>query len=101
MRLLQFSISSCAFVLALSACQPDESSTLNSVDLSCAAAAFSTAEASSCANAITAQMTIEQKIGQMIQGEIRDVTPEDVRFMVWVAYSTEEVHFPRRINTPR
>ena len=79
MRLLRLTISTSAFIVALSACQVDESSTLNSVDLSCATTAFSMKEASSCADAITAQMTIEQKVGQMIQGEIRDVTPEDVR----------------------
>ena len=79
MRLLRLTISTSAFIVALSACQVDESSTLNSVDLSCATTAFSMKEASSCADAITAQMTMEQKVGQMIQGEIRDVTPEDVR----------------------
>jgi beta-glucosidase len=28
---------------------------------------------------LLARMTLEQKIGQMVQAEIRDVTPEDVR----------------------
>src|SRR5690242_17936343 len=28
---------------------------------------------------LLARMTLEQKVGQMIQAEIRDVTPEDVR----------------------
>ena len=101
MRLLRFSISSCAFILALPACQPDESSTLNSVDLSCAATAFSMAEASSCAYAITAQMTMEQKVGQMIQGEIRDVTPEDVRVYGLGSVLNGGGLFPKRINTPR
>ncbi|EHQ57502.1 beta-glucosidase-like glycosyl hydrolase [gamma proteobacterium HIMB55] len=79
MRLLRLSISTSAFILLLSACQLEKPSTANSVDSSCAATAFSMDEAKSCASAITAQMTIEQKVGQMIQGEIRDVTPEDVR----------------------
>ena len=46
-------------------------------------------------------MTMEQKVGQMIQGEIRDVTPEDVRVYGLGSVLNGEVRFPKRINTPR
>jgi len=51
----------------------------DSVDLSCASVANDAAAMDLCAEAIVAQMAVEQKVAQLIQGEIRGLTPDDVR----------------------
>lgn len=51
----------------------------DSVDLSCASVANDAAAMDICAEAIVAQMAVEQKVAQLIQGEIRGLTPDDVR----------------------
>jgi beta-glucosidase len=51
----------------------------DSVDLSCASVANDAAAMDLCAEAIVAQMADEQKVAQLIQGEIRGLTPDDVR----------------------
>ena len=48
------------------------------LDLSCAASADTKSERRACVDDIVSNMTLEQKVAQMIQGEIRDVTPQDV-----------------------
>jgi beta-glucosidase len=48
------------------------------LDLSCAASAEGKAERRVCVDDIVSNMTLEQKVAQMIQGEIRDVTPQEV-----------------------
>ena len=51
----------------------------DSVDLSCASVANDAAAMDLCAEAIVGQMAVEQKVAQLIQGEIRGLTPDDVR----------------------
>ena len=47
------------------------------VDLSCASVASDKAAMVSCATSIVEQLSVEQKVAQMIQGEIRGLTAED------------------------
>lgn len=49
------------------------------VDLSCASVTTGADSIQACAVSIVEQMSIEQKVAQMIQGEIRGLTAEDVR----------------------
>ena len=49
------------------------------VDLSCASLTTGADSIQACAVSIVEQMSIEQKVAQMIQGEIRGLTAEDVR----------------------
>ncbi len=49
------------------------------VDLSCASITTGADSIQACAVSIVEQMSIEQKVAQMIQGEIRGLTAEDVR----------------------
>ena len=51
----------------------------DSVDLSCASVVNDAAAMDLCAEAIVGQMAVEQKVAQLIQGEIRGLTPDDVR----------------------
>ena len=51
----------------------------NSVDLTCASVASEREAMVDCAQSIVDQMSIEQKVAQMIQGEIRGLTADDVR----------------------
>ena len=67
---------------ALSACiQPSEETAKNDSNpsLACAFALAPSDDSSDCVATIVSSLSLEQKIGQMIQGEIRDVTPDDVR----------------------
>ena len=69
-------------VAALAAChQPSEDTNSNGSNpaLACAFALAPSDDSSGCVASIVSSLSPEQKIGQMIQGEIRDVTPEDVR----------------------
>ncbi len=61
----------------LGGCQGGERTT--DVDLSCAPAATEFLAMSACASAIVSQMTTEHKVAQLIQGEIRGLTPADVK----------------------
>ena len=63
--------------LTLLGCQ--RSQDLSGVDSACAIDATDGPSRAACAQAIVSQMSIEQKVAQMIQGEIRDVTFDDVR----------------------
>ena len=67
---------------ALSAChQPSGETATNGSNpgLACAFALAPSDDSNDCVAAIVSSLSLEQKIGQMIQGEIRDVTPDDVR----------------------
>ena len=79
MRLVQHFTCSTILLLPLTACDSDVVTNSSSVDVSCAQRSAVPADVKRCAAEITAQLTLQQKVGQMIQGEIRDVTPEDVR----------------------
>ena len=61
----------------LGGCQGGERTT--DVDLSCAPAATEFVAMNDCASAIVSQMTTEHKVAQLIQGEIRGLTPADVK----------------------
>ena len=49
------------------------------VDLSCASVASDKAAMVSCATSIVEQLSVEQKVAQMIQGEIRGLSADDVK----------------------
>ena len=49
------------------------------VDLSCALVASDRAGMVSCATSIVEQLSVEQKVAQMIQGEIRGLSADDVK----------------------
>ena len=61
----------------VSGCQDPTS--VEQVDLSCASVASEREEMVSCAQSIVEQMSVEQKVAQMIQGEIRGLTADDVK----------------------
>ena len=61
----------------LSGCQGPTSG--NDVDLNCASMASDRAAMVSCATFIVEQLSVEQKVAQMIQGEIRGLTADDVK----------------------
>jgi beta-glucosidase len=74
-HVISFGIISMGLVAA--GCQAPSSS--NGVDISCTRAVTDAASMELCADTIIAQMTVEQKVAQMIQGEIRGLTPDDVK----------------------
>ena len=59
-------------LLTVCACSVDD-------DRAVAEAATRLSQAERAARALLANLTLEQKVGQMIQGEISEVTPEDLR----------------------
>ena len=59
-------------LLTVCACSVDD-------DRAVAEAATTLSQAERAARALLANLTLEQKVGQMIQGEISEVTPEDLR----------------------
>ena len=61
----------------LSGCQGPTAG--NEVDLTCASVASDRAGMVSCATSIVEQLSVEQKVAQMIQGEIRGLTADDVK----------------------
>ena len=61
----------------LSGCQGPTAG--NDVDLTCASMASDRAAMVSCATSIVEQLSVEQKVAQMIQGEIRGLTAGDVK----------------------
>ena len=61
----------------LSGCQGPTAG--NDVDLTCASVASGRAAMVSCATSIVEQLSVEQKVAQMIQGEIRGLTADDVK----------------------
>ena len=79
MRLVRHLTCSAIALLALTACNSDVVTDTPNIDISCAMHSVASDDVKHCANEITAQLTLQQKVGQMIQGEIRDVSPEDVR----------------------
>ena len=63
--------------LVAAGCQAPSSP--DGVDISCTRAVTDAASMELCADTIIAQMTVEQRVAQLIQGEIRGLTPDDVR----------------------
>ena len=64
--------------VALSGCRAPTMGN-NDVDLSCASVASDRTAMVACATSITEQLSVEQKVAQMIQGEIRGLTADDVK----------------------
>jgi beta-glucosidase len=56
-----------------------QGSVAEDVDLSCASMAADKEAMASCATSIIEQMSVEQKVAQLIQGEIRGLTAADVK----------------------
>ena len=69
-------------------------STVKEVDLSCASVASEREAMTDCAQSIVDQMSIEQKVAQMIQPEIRDITVEDMRRYGFGSYLNGGGAFP-------
>ena len=87
---------------ALSACnQPSEETAKNDSNpsLACAFALAPSDDSSDCVAIIVSSLSLEQKIGQMIQGEIRDVTPDDVRDFYLGSVLNGGGGFPSNNNT--
>ena len=79
MRLARHLTYSTLVVMTLAGCGTKPATQGAHVDLSCAQAATTSVDIKACADAITSQLTLRHKVGQMIQGEIRDVSAQDVR----------------------
>ena len=79
MRLARHLTYSTLVVMTLAGCGTKPATQGAHVDLSCAQAATTSVDIKACADAITSQLTLRYKVGQMIQGEIRDVSAQDVR----------------------
>ena len=98
----------CACALLLAACTPRDKQVAASSPASPVKVEWPHASAAVPPNeeiekriaALLQAMTLEQKVGQMVQPDIRDVTPQDVRkYIAWAPCSTAAARSRARTST--